>query len=418
MALGLAWFVAAAALTLVNASVLAYPHSAPPVVALAHAWVLGFCVTVAVGAIYQLAPVALGTTLVSERSAWAHLGFHGVGVPALVAGFWRWDFLLLGGGALLVLAGVVLFAVNSAATIRRSGKRDAVAWSLLLATAWLLVTATVGLLLVANRAWGWWALDSLSLLRAHAHLGLIGFFLTLLQGVTFRLVPMFTLGDVPDWRPVKLGLAATQLALVVLAPALAWHRPALAVGAGALLFAGVIASGIALRQTLATRKKRALDNGLRALLRGCAGLLAVAAAALWLEWPTTSAGSAPGGLSGMVYGIAILAGVLLPAIAGMMGKIVPFLTWMRAYGPLVGRAVTPPATALSHAGLDRTALHVLSLAALPLLIGAWTLVPAWLFAGAAVLAAAAVLFAVSMAIVLKHLWRPVVTLPAAGKSSP
>ena len=31
--------------------------------ALTHAWVLGFFVTVACGAVYQLAPVALGTTL-------------------------------------------------------------------------------------------------------------------------------------------------------------------------------------------------------------------------------------------------------------------------------------------------------------------------------------------------------------------
>ena len=35
--------------------------SAPPVIALTHAWVLGFLVTVAAGALYQLAPVALGT---------------------------------------------------------------------------------------------------------------------------------------------------------------------------------------------------------------------------------------------------------------------------------------------------------------------------------------------------------------------
>ncbi len=411
MALGLAWFVAAAVTTLVHAGLLAAPHIAPGVVALTHMWVLGFFVTIAVGAIYQLAPVALSTTLWSERTGWWHLALHGAAVPVMIHGFWSWNLPLLAGAGSVVLAGVAVFAVNTGGTILRSGKRDAVAWSLALGSGWLVLTVAAGLALVANRLWHLWGTDPLPLLRAHAHLGLIGFFITLLQGVTFRLVPMFTLGDVPNWKPVRLGLWCSQLGLLVLAPALAFNAGAVAFAAAVAIVVGLGFTAWGLKLTLATRKKRQLDDGLIALVRGM-GVLAVAAvAALWLVAPNTRAGSAPGGLSANVYGVLVLLAGLLPAIAGMMNKIVPFLTWMRAYGPKVGRVPTPPATAMSHPRLERLGINAITFASIPLLVGTWTLHSAWLYAGSALLVAGTLLFAANLVVVFRHLWRPVT--PAA-----
>lgn len=413
MGLGTLWLAVASAAVAVAPGWLALPHMAPPVVALTHAWILGFFVTIAVGAMYQLAPVALATTLWSERTGWWHCGLHAAAVPVLVYGFTRWDFALLGTAGALLFAGVGVFACNLVITVVRSGKRDAVAWSLMLATGWLVLTVAAGLFLVANRAWGLWATDPLRLLRAHAHLGLVGFFLTLLQGVTFRLVPMFTLGDVPHWRPVRAGLWFSQLGLLVLAPALAWHAGAIASVAAAAIVVGIALSGWALRLALATRKKRRLDAGVRAFLRGAAGLVVAAALGGWMLWPTTRAGSMPGGLSAVVYGVIVVAGALLPAIAGMMGKIVPFLTWMRAYGPKVGRQPTPPATALSHAPLERWGLRLQFAAVAPLVLGAWRLDPLWLRVGGVTLATGTALFVANVVIVLRHLWRPV-----GGAASP
>lgn len=412
MALGLGWFLASAVASFVAAEQLSYPHLVPAVVAITHMWVLGFFVTVAVGAIYQLAPVALSTTLVSERSGWWHLGLHGTAMPFMIYGFWRWRLDVLAAAAAVIAAGILLFAVNTWRTVWKSGKRDAVAWSIALGTGWLLLTVLAGLLLVGNRAWGWWAVDPLSLLRAHAHMGLVGFFVTLLQGVTFRLVPMFTLGDVPDWRPVRWGLWLTQVGLLVLAPALAWRANLLAAGSGLLLLAGLGASGWALRQTFATRKKRLLDTGVRGLVRGSIVLVLIAVAGIWLIWPTTPGSSAPGGLSGLFYGMAIILGAMLPAIAGMMGKIVPFLTWMRAYGPVVGRRPTPPATALSHAPTEAWALRLQGAAVLPLLAGSWFSSVPLLRVGTGVLLLGTLLFTMNVLIVFRHLWQPV-QAPAA-----
>ncbi|HWL16188.1 MAG TPA: hypothetical protein VNR00_11320, partial [Opitutus sp.] len=110
-----------------------------------------------------------------------------------------------------------------------------------------------------------------------------------------------------------------------------------------------------------------------------------------------------------------IGGGLLPCIAGMMCKIVPFLTWMRAYGPRVGRGPTPAASALTSPRLERWGLGLQLAAILPLLAGAWLLDERWLRAGAWMLAVGVGLFLADMAGVLKHLRTPAVAPAAAPK---
>ncbi|MCC6414373.1 MAG: hypothetical protein IT582_00470 [Opitutaceae bacterium] len=417
MGLGLIWLVAATALLGWAPESLALPHAHPHVVALTHAWVLGVFVTVACGAVYQLAPVALGTTLASERYGWWHLGLHAFGVPGMVWSFWCWDLKELGHFGFATALGILLFAVNTWRTVRRSGRRGAVAWSLLLAAGWLLVTVLLGLLLAANRWWNFIPIDPVALLRAHAHVGLAGFFLTLLQGVGFQLVPMFTLGEVRDWRLANTGLWLSQGGLLVLAPALAWHLGLLAQVAAVSITAGMVCSGVGLARALASRKKRALDPGLKTFLRGGACLIASAVVGVAVLLGEGD-GSQPGGLRGMFYAVLIIFGGLLPCFAGMMCKIVPFLTWMRAYGPRVGRGPTPSASTLANARLERWGLALLGLATIPLLVGVWTLQPLWLRAGVWLLAVGVALFVADMLIVLRHLWLAAAAKPVEVKSSP
>lgn len=406
MGLALAWLLAGAAWLALEPGLLLLPHAHPHVVALAHAWVLGFFATVAFGAVYQLAPVALGTTLWSERRAWWHFGLHAIGVPGMVYSFWHWDLALLGHFGLLVAAGVFLFADNTWRTVGRSGQRNAVAWSLKLAAGWLALTVLAGLTLAANRFWNFIPLAPLALLRAHAHLGLVGFFVTLLQGVAFKLVPMFTLGEVRDWRAANTGLWFSQAGLAGLVPALAFGADPEASACALVLLTGILWSGWGIWRALGTRKKRALDPGVRAFLRGLAGIGLAAGAGCVLIWPTSPGGSQAGGFSGMVYAIFALAGGLLPAITGMMCKIVPFLTWMRAYGPRVGRQPTPPASTLTHPRLEQWGLALQGAALVPLVLGAWWLNLPVLRAGTWLLAAGTGLFVLDMLGVLSHLWRP------------
>jgi hypothetical protein len=404
--LGLAWLAVAASLTAARPGLLALPHAAPPVLALTHAWVLGFLVSCAAGALYQLSPVALGTMLWSERLGWWHFGLHAVGVPGMVLAFWRWQPAAIGWCGLPVAAGFVLLAVNVWRTVRRARVRDAVAWSVVLATGWLVATGLAGLTLAANRTWLFWPAHLLPLLRAHAHLGLVGFFLTLLQGVTFRLVPMFTLAEAPAGKIVPTGLALTQGGLLGLAPGLAFSLPGVVLGGALLSGAGLAVSGIALHRTLVKRHKRQLEPALTAFVRGGAGLALAAAAGLLLAWPGSPWGSAPGGPGATFYGVLVLGAGLGPLFTGMLGKIVPFLTWMRAYGPRVGRQPTPSATGLTQPRLESWGLALQGLAILPLGAGTWRLDARLLAVGGALLAAATGLLLANFLGVLRHLWFP------------
>jgi hypothetical protein len=411
MGLGLLWLVAATALLVAQPAALSLPHSHPHVVALTHAWVLGFFVSVACGSIYQLAPVALGTTLWNERHGWWHAGLHAAGVPGMVYSFWIGDMKLLGHFGVLVAMGVGLFAHNTWKTVRRSERGGAVAWSIGLAAGWLLFTVLAGLTLAANRFWYFIPVDPLALLRAHAHLGLVGFFVTLLQGVGFQLLPMFTLGEVRDWRLAQAGLWLSQLGLIGLVTALVARAAPWETGFVLVILAGLVCSALGLRRALATRRKRALDPGMTSFLRGGIGLLAAAVAGAFLVWPGSPWGSVPGGFSAMVYAVIAIVGGLLPCIAGMMCKIVPFLTWMRAYGPKVGRGYAPPASTLTHPRLERWGLGLQQAAVAPLLIGAWLLDATILRLGVGLLAVGVALFAADMLGVLRHLWWPA-TAPA------
>jgi hypothetical protein len=418
MGLALAWLVVATALLAVRPDLPGMVHVAPPVVALTHAWVLGFFVTVACGAVYQLVPVALGTTLWNETLGWVHFCLHALAVPGMVYSFWHWNLKWLAVFGGVVALGIVVFSLNTLLTVKGSARRDTPAWAIVLATAWLLTTVLVGMTLVANRMWAFIPLNPVSLLRAHAHLGLVGFFVTLLQGVGFQLVPMFTLGEIRHWWLAKTGLWCSQLGLLALLPGLVWQLDLLAFGGALAITIGLLFSGLGLKRALATRKKRRLDPGLVAFLWGGVGLWVAAVVGTALLLPGWDLGFERGVATTMGYALLGILGGLLPCVAGMMCKVVPFLTWMRAYGPRVGRGPTPPAHSLTHPRIERWALSLQQLSTAPLVLGVWMHSSLWLRLGVWILAVGVILFVIDMLGVLKHLWYPATALSTPSVPSP
>lgn len=361
---GLACLVVAITWSALQPGLAAAPYPHPHLVALLHLWLPGFLLTVCLGAVYQLMPVILGAKLAGPRAAWVHLGLHLAGLALLVPGLATGRYLLAAGGGGALVAGAVIAWVIVARTFGASARRDAVAACFPLAATWLLVTFTAGIIVASNRHHPWLPVSVLALLGAHAHLGLAGFFVTLLQGATFQLVPMFTLGELRRPRWIAAGLGGAQLGLLTLAAGLASEHQSLTRSGAVLLVAGLACSGHALRGTLATRRRRQLETPLRAFLLGL-GLLAVAAG-LGVASRLLGAGFWPSMGAASRYGLLLIPGALTLAVLGMLLKIVPFLTWMQAYGPQVGRRAVPRATDLSHPGLERTwlVLHLSALACL------------------------------------------------------
>ena len=381
---------------------LALPHLHPHVIALAHVWLLGVLLTICFGAVYQLLPVLANTAFRGRTLAWMHLAVHVVGVTTMISGFMAGKMGLVALGGTAVSIGVGLFAVNVTRTLRSAPRLDPVLVAFGCATAWLILTVLAGVLLAANLHFGWWSMNVLALLRAHAHLGVAGFFITLLQGAMFRLVPMFTLGVVQKLRRIGVALALSQLGLLVLAPALAFEaRPAALIGAGLLLISFTL-SAFELRRVFGTRKKRNLEPGVRGFFVGLT-LLCVAA----VGGTVLAAGPGDHLRAALAYGVLAVLGGVLASVEGMLCKIVPFLVWMRVYGPRVGRQPTPVATSLGAAAFERAwiALHTVSVTTLAL--GTLTGHNGLLIGGTLGFALAQLALVTSLATAARHLWRPV-----------
>ncbi|HEY5552330.1 MAG TPA: hypothetical protein VIK52_10610 [Opitutaceae bacterium] len=351
IAFGIGSLAHALACLALEPSLILQPHISPGVLSLVHAWVPGFLVSVCLGACYQMMPVVLGVPLACGGwRRWAHLSAHGVGVTILISGFTRGHYEWVAAGGALVALGIVSFAHSAWRTFANSPRRDAIAWSFPISATWLVATVVLGVVMAVDRRWGLMGLPAMRLLPVHAHIGLAGFFLTLLQGVAFQLVPMFTMGELRRPRFVTGGLVATQVGLVCLASGLVFGVHAVALFGAGVLAGGIVSSGVAFFATLHSRRRKKLEPSLTSFAIGAA-LVPVAAIFGLILLATRVANETPSVVP--AYGIVIIAGALSFVVMGMLGKIVPFLVWMTAYGPKVGRQKVPVAAALSSKACER-----------------------------------------------------------------
>jgi hypothetical protein len=387
----------------VRPGLLLQPYLHPRTVALAHLWLPGFLLSVAIGAMYQLVPVVLGTPLSGPAAtSWIHFAAHSMGVIALLTGFAsaRYDIAAAGGG--LVSLGLLLFTQTVLRTFKRSPRRDGIAWSFSVSTSWLLITVLMGATLAINRRWPFLAASPIALLQAHAHLGFVGFFLTLLQGASFQLVPMFTMGTLTQPSLVSFALGLSSLGLVVLAGGLATEQSLLASAGAGAIGVSLVLSTVAFVATLRSRKKKRLDPGLQGFVIGAVCILAAATASIAM---INSEGGTPFRLrTALAYGVLVVGGGLSFTVLGILCKIIPFLVWMRAYGPRVGKQAIPSATSLASVPLERSwlLLHALSLPAL--ISGLLAEQPFAVALGSSLLAAAVGAFLINVVRILSHLW--------------
>lgn len=403
---GLGALVLAVAIQALRPELLLLPYLHPQVVAVAHLWLPGFLLSVTLGAVYQLMPVVLGSPLrLPFAAAWWHYALHSGGAGLLVAGFFAGRFELVAIGGTAVASGVSILLVGTWRTFLAASRRDAVAWSFPVSTSWLAATVFAGVVLALNRRDPFLPLSVVDLLRAHAHLGLGGFFLTLLQGATFQLVPMFTMADLRRAGWVRAGLWFSQAGMLLLAPGLACGQGTAALAGALLVGAGVGSSGVALIATLRSRRRKALEPGVRAFVVG-AGILALAAVGgvVLLALPASASSFAARGT--IAYGITVGVGALSFMILGMLCKIVPFLVWMKTYGPLAGRRKVPLATALGSRTLENCWMALHAAALLTLIVAILVGSPGLLAIGSAMLAVAILVFITNVVRVLCHLGEP------------
>lgn len=292
-----------------------------PVLAALHLLTLGVLAMTAIGASFQIAPVALGRPLRSEALArltfWLFAGGvflfgHGVGSGH------SWG--MASGGGLAVL-GLGLYAALFVDALRKVRGVPAVRAHQWVAMASLAALAALGLLLVHGLSDG--GLENRApIALAHAVVAAYGFMGMLVFGFSHILVPMFALAAPPPARIGTLSASLAAAALVVAVAGLLGNVTALVLLGAAL---GLGAAGVHLygmRTTLRGAMRSRLDASF-VLIRFawlCLPVSLLLGAALALTGPNQ--------ILGPLFGFVMLVGWLLSFVTGVLQKIMPFLASM------------------------------------------------------------------------------------------
>lgn len=329
---GMCWLV-------IHPETLAAYHYNQHIIALTHLFTLGWICSVIMGAMYQLIPVALETKLYNERLPAWHLALHIAGFIGMVWMFSGWNITGVAFFGLVLASGVVLFVYNLSRTLARIPRWNVVAGGVTSALTWLLFTIVAGLLLAGAKRWAISPFDPLGQMHAHAHLGVLGFFITLIVGVSYKLIPMFALSEVQNHRRAWASLSLINFGTAILFLTILLGS-LLKLTGSLLVIAGLLLYGWELTAILRARKRRPLDWGLKHFITAIILLLPLGLMALTLSWPGLPLNEITGRLEN-AYGFLALLGVVSFAIIGMLYKIVPFLVWFKRYSPEIGRRKVP-----------------------------------------------------------------------------
>jgi hypothetical protein len=288
-----------------------------------HLLTLGTLTLTAIGAAFQLLPVATVQPLTRVWPAQASFWLGVPGIAVLAFGMAAVDPAALTIGAVATTLALAIFAAAIADNLRRARSLPLVA-----AHGWAALAALLGLVVIA-------ALVILNMQRAilpdhgaaaFAHFILAGFgFMGLLAlGFSYVLVPMFALSRAPPARPAwaSLGLAVAAIALAS-AGALLSQWPVLAAAAGL----GLIAAGLHLQvMAWVWRRRMRKRMGLSfVMVRLAWGLLVLS-----LMLGLALALGAPVPQGEVLFVFLVLVGWLLTFLTGVLQRILPFLATMHA----------------------------------------------------------------------------------------
>src|SRR6185369_9808456 len=238
---------------------------------------------VVMGAMYQLVPVALETRLYSLKLARWQFAFHTIGFIGMVWMFNDWNMKQVGHFGSVFAVGVGLFVYNMVRTLRRVPKWNITATAVSAALAWISLTIFVGLSLAAAKCTysadtgaspagvvgGLRSVarfishfDAIGAMHAHAHLGGLGCFTMLIVGVSYKLVPMFTLSELQSRRRAAISVALLNLGLAGSFVTILLRSP-LKLAFALVVVAALAVYGLELAAILRARKRRTLDWGIK-----------------------------------------------------------------------------------------------------------------------------------------------------------
>lgn len=315
----------------------------PRILAITHTMALGWGTMIILGASHQLVPVLIEGQLYSEKLAKYSFYLAAIGIPMLVYAFYVFNMgpIAKWGGRFVVIS-VLLYLINIAKSIDKSGKRNVHATFVLGAVIWLFLTVLVGLALVYNFTYNLLPKDHLHYLYFHAHLGIIGWFLLLVIGVGSRLIPMFMISKYTNNKLLWTVFVLINLSLLFFV--LFFYSMEALVGLTyipvLLILAAVIMFGFYCYKAYEHRLRKQIDDQVKISLLAVAMLgLPVIMLAIVISL-LVSISDLETNLV-LTYGFLIFFGWLTAIILGMTFKTLPFIVWNKVYHKKSALGKTP-----------------------------------------------------------------------------
>ncbi len=375
----------------------------PQLLAITHMAALGWGTMIILGASYQLIPVVLETDLYSEKLAWLSFGLFLPGLLALVYSFWVFvPGIHMQCGAVLLLLAVILFTVNVYLTAKKKKQQTIQEDFIFSACLCLCFTVALGTALVFNFTVPIFPQDQLHFLKLHAHLGLIGWFLLMLIGVSSKLVPMFLVSSYQ-----KTGLLTASYYLIVI-PLLFFlvdsylfglsFRTYLIFTLGAI---GISCYFMFILKCLRSRLRKHIDLP---MLNSFLSFILLKIAILTVPFiiyfhlknnPVTIRFS-------MVYGEFMLMGWITALILGQTFKTLPFIVWVKHYEHLTGKFKTPMPADLFADNLLKAQTISFIIFCVTFMPGCYFMAIPLIYIGIAALMVTAMLYLSNVFIVLFH----------------
>lgn len=327
------------------------PIGAPATLLLVHLVVLGWLSLLLCGALFQFVPVLVAKPLYSARLPLPALILLLGGIIALLSGFLGLNGALTAKlpffplASVLLAAGFGLVLWNLGCTLCRARPLGLPARFVVVGLLGLAATVAIGITFALVLAGDTTTPTALRLfadgLPIHIIAGLGGWLSLTAMGVSYRLLAMFMLAPEPDRRSTRavLQLGAWALGVAVLGGTtaiLVRHGAALVFSAGGVL--GLLTVVLYARDIVhlyQARKRRVLELNSR-MAAAAVGSLLVAALLMVVLGSMGTLGRDAGAVVFLVV-FGWLSGLGLAKLY----KIVPFLTWLECYGPVLGKAPTP-----------------------------------------------------------------------------
>ena len=310
----------------------------PHLLTIVHIAALGWGTMIIFGAAHQLLPVICEQDLYSEKMAAASWYTLTLGIILLTWKFWNLDtgWVMITGGSLIVFS-VLFFVINVLKTTAIFRKFTTQKLFIISSALWLLFTVSVGLLLAINLGLTSpiFRVSHLEILKLHAHMGIAGWFLQLIAGVSTKLVPMFLLGKSDKEHLLKKAFIFQNLGLILFLT----DGYFFAVTGRVLIYAAIVLAGIIfwllyLYDVFRNRLRKRIELLMKHTFLS---FLSLILAVLLIPIVYYSDGYR----FTMVYGTLIFLGWITNIILGKTFKTLPFIIWNTHYKHLTGKAKIP-----------------------------------------------------------------------------